>query len=179
MRRTFTSKQAVIRHQKSSGDVFADVGLPDDFLAKADLVSRIDDIISERNLKQARVAELLGIDQPRVSALLRGKLDLFSLSKLMTFLARLGNRVEIGICPTREDARIAVLAPVAAHREKHDRIAELEVGSTAFPAFAATTASCPCIGPSLAGASEILIDEAALFWGMMHATENSHAVYGE
>jgi predicted XRE-type DNA-binding protein len=88
-------KRIAIRHEESSGNVFADVGLPEGYLAKAELVSRIDQVISERHLTQARAAQIMGVDQPRVSALLHGKLSLFSLEKLMSFVAKLGKSVEI------------------------------------------------------------------------------------
>ena len=92
-----TKRKGAIKHEQSSGNVFSDVGLPEDYLAKADLVATIDQIISERELTQTEAAALLGIDQPRVSAMLRGKLDLFSLDKLISFVSRLGNAVEIRI----------------------------------------------------------------------------------
>jgi predicted XRE-type DNA-binding protein len=83
--------------------VFADLGLenPEELLAKAELVQRISDIIAERKLTQVRAAELLGIDQPKVSALLRGKLDGFSTDRLFRFLNALGNDIEIVIRPAR------------------------------------------------------------------------------
>ncbi len=72
--------------EQSSGNVFADLGLkkPEELLAKAELVQRIADIIAERKLTQVRAAKLLGVDQPKVSALLRGKLDGFSIDRLAT-----------------------------------------------------------------------------------------------
>src|SRR5262249_28961209 len=78
--------------EPSSGNVFADLGLenPEELLAKAALVQRIADIIAERKLTQAGAAKLLGIDQPKVSALLRGKLDGFSTDRLFRFLNALG-----------------------------------------------------------------------------------------
>ena len=100
MPKSFTNKKTAISHQRSSGNVFADVGLPEEYLAKATLVAEIDEIIAGRKLTQSQAAELLGIDQPRVSALLRGKLDLFSLEKLIVFVKRLGNDVEISIRPS-------------------------------------------------------------------------------
>ena len=88
---------------ESSGNVFADLGLknPEELLAKAELVQRIADIIAERKLTQARAAKLLGIDQPKVSALLRGKLDGFSTDRLFRFLNALGRDVEIVIRPAK------------------------------------------------------------------------------
>ena len=77
--------------------MFAVLGLedPEELLAKARLVQRIADIIAERKLTQARAAKLLGIDQPKVSALLNGRLSSFSSERLMRLLTRLGQDVEI------------------------------------------------------------------------------------
>jgi predicted XRE-type DNA-binding protein len=90
--------------ERSSGNVFADLGLenPEELLAKAELVQRIADIIAERKLTQARAAKLLGIDQPKVLALLRGKLDGFSTDRLFRFLNALGREVEIVIRPAKQ-----------------------------------------------------------------------------
>jgi predicted XRE-type DNA-binding protein len=90
--------------EESSGNVFADLGLknPEELLAKAQLVQRIADIIAERKLTQARAAKILGVDQPKVSALLRGKLDGFSTDRLFRFLNALGRDVEIVIRPARQ-----------------------------------------------------------------------------
>ncbi len=89
--------------EPSSGNVFADLGLdnPEELLAKAELVQRIADIIVERKLTQVRAAKLLGVDQPKVSALLRGKLDGFSTDRLFRFLNALGRDVEIVIRPAK------------------------------------------------------------------------------
>ncbi len=97
----------------SSGNVFADLGLqnPEEVLAKSELVQRIADIIAERKLTQARAAKVLGVDQPKVSALLRGKLDGFSIDRLFRFLNALGRDVEIAVRPARhaEDAETRVV----------------------------------------------------------------------
>src|SRR3954451_7869594 len=92
--------------EASSGNVFADLGLknPEELLAKAELVQRIADVIAERKLTQARAAKMLGVDQPKVSALLRGKLDGFSLDRLFRFLNALGRDVEITVRPARDAA---------------------------------------------------------------------------
>lgn len=89
--------------EESSGNVFADLGLkdPEELLAKAELVHRIRTIIAERKLTQSRAAKLLGIDQPKTSALMRGKLDGFSTDRLFRFLNALGSDVEIIIRPAR------------------------------------------------------------------------------
>jgi len=98
------SKQSKVT--ASSGNVFADLGLPDaeEALAKAEIATRICDIIAERKLSQAQAAALLGIDQPKVSALMRGRLDGFSSDRLFRFLTALDRDVEIVIKPKRKDA---------------------------------------------------------------------------
>jgi predicted XRE-type DNA-binding protein len=88
----------------SSGNVFADLGLNNsgEMLAKAELVRRICDIIAERKLTQTKAASLLGIDQPKISALMRGRLDGFSIDRLFRFLNALGRDVEIVVRPARQ-----------------------------------------------------------------------------
>jgi predicted XRE-type DNA-binding protein len=97
-------KAEAIAIEPSSGNVFADLGLPhpEELLAKAQLVQRIIDIITERKLTQAQAAAILGINQPKVSALMRGTLDGFSSDRLFRFLNVLGQNVEIVIRPTKE-----------------------------------------------------------------------------
>jgi predicted XRE-type DNA-binding protein len=86
---------------ESSGTVFADLGLPDpeEALAKAELARAISAIIAERQLTQARAAELLGIDQPKISALTRGRLTGFSIDRLLRFVVALDHDVEIAVRP--------------------------------------------------------------------------------
>jgi predicted XRE-type DNA-binding protein len=85
----------------SSGNVFEDLGLPnaDELLLKAELVHQISEIISERQLTQIEAAKILGIDQPKVSSLVRGKLSGFSTERLFRFLNALGRNVEIRVIP--------------------------------------------------------------------------------
>ena len=73
--------------EASSGNVFADLEVPDAdaTLAKAKLAERIGAILAARKLTQAQAAAVLGIDQPKVSALIRGKLDGFSTERLFRF----------------------------------------------------------------------------------------------
>src|SRR6266567_8365315 len=86
-------------HVRSSGNVFADLGLPkpDDLLAKADLTAKIIGEIQRRRLTQSQAASLLGIDQPKVSALKQGKLSGFSIERLMRLLLVLGRDIEIAV----------------------------------------------------------------------------------
>jgi predicted XRE-type DNA-binding protein len=81
----------------SSGNVFADLRLrnPEDMLLKAQLALRIAEAMKRRKLTQHGAAELLGIDQPKVSKLVRGQLYSFSSDQLLRFLTALGQDVEI------------------------------------------------------------------------------------
>ena len=91
-------KKEEITFQKSSGNIFADLGLPDakDMYAKAMLAMKINGIIKARRLKQKEAAEILHITQARVSALHSGhKLKDFSIDTLMGFLTKLDQDVEI------------------------------------------------------------------------------------
>ncbi len=77
--------------------MFADLGLPkaEEALAKAELAQKITALIERRRLTQAKAAQLLGVDQPKISALKRGRLSGFSLERLVRFLILLGSDVEI------------------------------------------------------------------------------------
>lgn len=83
----------------SSGNVFADLNLPhaDDLLAKAELAAKIIAEIQRRRLTQRQAATVLGIDQPKISALKQGKLSGFSIERLMRLLLKLGRDVEITV----------------------------------------------------------------------------------
>jgi predicted XRE-type DNA-binding protein len=83
----------------SSGNVFADLNLPDadDLLAKAELAAKIISEIQRRRLTQREAAAILGIDQPKVSALKQGKLSGFSIERLMRLLLQLGRDIEITV----------------------------------------------------------------------------------
>lgn len=91
-----------IEYTESSGNVFADLGLPhpEEALAKAEIASKIQDIITERKLTQAQAAKILEISQPKVSLLLRGFLTNFSLERLLRFLNDLGQDVYISVVPS-------------------------------------------------------------------------------
>jgi predicted XRE-type DNA-binding protein len=96
-----------VRVEQGSGNVFADLGLPnpDLALAKAELVQRIRDLLAERSLTQVEAAKLLGLDQPKVSALVRGRVAGYSIDRLFRFLNALGQQVEIKIKPSADQAR--------------------------------------------------------------------------
>jgi predicted XRE-type DNA-binding protein len=83
----------------SSGNVFADLNLPraDDLLARAELAAKIIAEIERRRITQTQAAGILGIDQPKISALKQGKLSAFSIERLMRFLLLLGRDIEITV----------------------------------------------------------------------------------
>jgi predicted XRE-type DNA-binding protein len=86
-------------YTESSGNVFADLGAPqaEEALAKADLAQKIIDTIRARHLTQIQAAELLDVDQPKISALARGRLAGFSIDRLLRFLMLLGHDVKITV----------------------------------------------------------------------------------
>ena len=91
------AKRPLIPVTASSGNVFADIGVPEpqEELAKAQLASRIREIVRSSRLTQVAAAGVMGIDQPKVSALLNGRLSSFSSERLMRLLTKLGQDVEI------------------------------------------------------------------------------------
>lgn len=96
----------------SSGNVFADLGLDqaDILLAKARIAAQISKHIDDSGLSQAQAAELLGIDQPKVSALVRGRLSGFTLDRLLRFLNDLNYDVHIQIMPSEGKGHTNVAA---------------------------------------------------------------------
>jgi predicted XRE-type DNA-binding protein len=96
------------RIRKSSGNVFADLGVkdPEEALVKARLAHVIADAIMVRGLTQVEAAELLGIDQPKISRLVRGQLTGFSIDRLFRFVTLLGSDIEITVVePARKNRR--------------------------------------------------------------------------
>jgi len=85
--------------RKSSGNVFTDLGVknPEEALVKARLAHVISDAIKTRGVTQAEAAEILEIDQPKVSRLVRGQLAGFSIDRLFHFVTLLGSDIEITI----------------------------------------------------------------------------------
>ena len=90
-----------IEHEKSSGNVFADLGVaePEQALLKSDLAIRISQLIEERGLTQKDAAKLLHVAQPNISKLMRGELRGFSIERLLRFLVALDQNVDVVITP--------------------------------------------------------------------------------
>jgi predicted XRE-type DNA-binding protein len=100
-----------VEYTPSSGNVFADLDLPDadELLAKSELVHHLVLLIRRRKLTQKDAAVLLETPQPTVSDLVRRRLDRFSLERLFGFLNRLDRDVQIVIRPKRRGRRSAAL----------------------------------------------------------------------
>jgi len=108
---------------RGSGNVFADIGLPqpEEVSARADIMIKITDIIESRGLTQKEAAKILDIPQSKVSCLMNGKLNLFSLEYLMKFLNALGNDVKIIVEPKlaeKKKATTQVFTDISCLRER-------------------------------------------------------------
>ena len=103
---------AGVEIEASSGNVFADLGLPDaeKLQIKSGLTTEIAKAIRERGLTQVEAAQRMGLTQPKVSSLLRGEFSNLSERKLMDCLNRLGYDIEIKVKPTSEPVGHLMLA---------------------------------------------------------------------
>ena len=102
-----------IEYEMSSGNVFSDLGIenPEEELTKAKLVWEIEQIIRRKKLTQVAAAKAMSISQPKVSALIRRKLDGFSVERLIHFLNTLWQDIDIVVRQkpsSRKQARINV-----------------------------------------------------------------------
>ena len=100
--------------EQGSGNVYADLGIANasEMLVKAQLAAKIGSILKARHLTQAQAAEILGITQPKVSEMLRGKFRGISETKMIECLARLGRDVQIVIKPaprSRKEGKVEVV----------------------------------------------------------------------
>ena len=117
----------------SSGNIFADLGFSDaeERMAKVNLALQINTLIKRKKLTQKQAAELLDIDQPKISALSTGKLAGFSLERLFRFLTILGQDIIINITPKARSKKIAhvivntskiIKKPLAQHKNDDMRV---------------------------------------------------------
>ena len=100
--------------EQGSGNVYADIGVrePGAMLIKAQLVEKIDELIKQKGLTQMEAGELLGLPQPKVSALLRGQFRGISERRLMDCLTRLGSDVQVVVKPaprSRHHGKLSVV----------------------------------------------------------------------
>jgi predicted XRE-type DNA-binding protein len=95
----------------STGNVFRDLGFrreeAEHLLVRADLMIQVQKLIASHRLKQREAAKVLRVSQPRVSDLLRGRIDLFSTDALIDMLTRLGARVRLTVKPGRRHLKVA------------------------------------------------------------------------
>ena len=93
---------------RSSGNVFEDLGFPteeaENLKVRSSLMGSIRTIIEREELTQARAAKLFGVAQPRISDLVRGKIELFSIDALVNMLASAGRHVEVSVQPQEDQA---------------------------------------------------------------------------
>src|SRR6516162_7529431 len=103
MRKTNVDGRVGIEHEEGSGNVFADLGLPDadGRQSRAKLGFHVYELLKDRQLKQREIAALLGIKQPEVSHLMNGHFSRFTTDMLLDFLKRLDRKVTIEISPHR------------------------------------------------------------------------------
>lgn len=94
----------MIEIEKSSGNVYADLGIPDadEMLVKAKLAMKIGEIIKARGWTQQQAASVLDMTQPKLSKMLRGQFRGISEAKMMECLARLGRDIQIVVGPARQ-----------------------------------------------------------------------------
>jgi predicted XRE-type DNA-binding protein len=96
---------------RSSGNVFRDLGFPSEeaqhLKIRSDLLIQLQKLIASRGLKQSETAKILRVTQPRVSDLLRGRIDLFSTDALIDMLSRFGVRVKLVLKPSRRGLKVA------------------------------------------------------------------------
>lgn len=97
-----------MKMRRSSGNVFRDLGFSakeaEHLKVRADLMIQLTKLIRKRGLTQARAARLMGVSQPRISDLVRGKIQLFSVDSLIEMLGNAGARVSIRVTPGRRVA---------------------------------------------------------------------------
>jgi len=97
--------------ERSSGNVFADLGLPnpEEYLVKAALALALARTIRERGLSQKQAGDILGLAQPKVSDLVRGCLDKFTIDRLLRYLLKLDYDVTISLQPKPKSRKEAVI----------------------------------------------------------------------
>lgn len=109
------NKPENIEYSVSSGNVYADFGFsnPEEAKTKADLAMLITEIIKEKDLTQQQAADLMNIDQPKVSKIIRGLLSEFSIERLLKFVLALGFDIEITPKPHKAKSTLPCMLIIA------------------------------------------------------------------
>jgi predicted XRE-type DNA-binding protein len=104
----------MIEIEEGSGNVYADLGMADadEMIVKAQLATKIGEIIKSRKWSQQQAAEVLGLTQPKLSRMLRGQFRGISEAKMLNCLARLGRDVQIVVGPARRASSVGKVAVV-------------------------------------------------------------------
>jgi len=99
------------QRSRSTGNVFRDLGFSadeaDHLRVRSELVAKLQTVITARGLKQAEAAKLFGVTQPRVSDLMRGRIDLFNAEMLIDMLAKVGIHTKVVLESRRRRAGVA------------------------------------------------------------------------
>ena len=108
----------------SSGNVYADAGYPnpEELMAKAELAIMIAETIKSKKLTQKKAAELIGVDQPKISAIIRGQLSGFTIDRLFRFLMSLGMDIVIEAKPHTQRTTLPYIQVLHHHSIKERRI---------------------------------------------------------
>jgi predicted XRE-type DNA-binding protein len=105
------ARNSSVRVTPSAGNVFRDLGFSaeeaEHLLVRADLLIQLQKALASRGLTQVKAAKILRVTQPRVSDLLRGRIDLFSTDSVIDMLARLGIHVRFVLKPSRRRLKVA------------------------------------------------------------------------
>jgi len=98
-----------MRATKGSENVFVDCGFPpaeaENLRIRAKMMMALTGYIEERKITQSRAAKIMGVSQPRISDLVRGKIGLFTIDTLVNMVAAAGLRVDVGISAGRPKAK--------------------------------------------------------------------------
>ena len=97
--------------RRGTANVFADLGFADadTHLLKAELVARMQDIMTDRKLSQTAVAAMVGVSQPDISRMLKGQYREISVERLMRMLTKLGCEIDIVVKPAGRDEAFAAI----------------------------------------------------------------------
>lgn len=122
--------------ETSSGNIFSDIGIsnPEGYLARVNLAIEINSLIKEKKLTQKEAAKLLGVDQPKISALRKGKLTGFSLDRLFRLLNKLDQNIDIRVTPkanTKDEPHINVSVNKAKKRPTGNNETPSRIGISA------------------------------------------------
>jgi predicted XRE-type DNA-binding protein len=98
-----------MRATKGNENVFVDCGFPpaeaENLRIRAKMMTSLIDYIQERKITQSRAAKIMGVSQPRISDLVRGKIGLFTIDTLVNMVTAAGLRVDFDITPGRPRAK--------------------------------------------------------------------------